>query len=93
MAVLEALQYSLPVVATAVDGIPEDVTDGDSALLVPPGDAGALAAALVRLVDYPGLRDRIAAGGREVYERRFTADAFASGLREIYVGHGLEPLD
>ena len=93
MAVLEALQYSLPVVATAVDGIPEDVTDRDSALLVPPGDAEALAAALVRLVDDPGLRDRIAAGGREVYERRFTADAFASALREIYVRHGLEPLD
>ena len=49
--------------------------------------------ALVRLGDEPGLRARIAAGGREVFERRFSADAFASGLREIYVGHGLEPLD
>ena len=60
---------------------------------MPPGDAEALAAALVRLVDDPGLRDRIAADGREVYERRFTADAFVSALREIYVRHGLEPLD
>ena len=93
MAVLEALQYSLPVVATAVDGIPEDVTDGESALLVLLADPESLAAALVRLVDDPGLRDRIAAGGREAHERRFTADAFASGLREIYVRHGLEPLD
>jgi glycosyltransferase involved in cell wall biosynthesis len=48
--VLEAMAHGLPVVATAVGGIPELVEHEDSALLVPPGDPHALAAALARLL-------------------------------------------
>ena len=45
-----------PVVATAVDGTPEIVRDGETGLLVPPSDAPALAAALARVLDDPDLR-------------------------------------
>jgi 2-deoxystreptamine N-acetyl-D-glucosaminyltransferase/2-deoxystreptamine glucosyltransferase len=60
----EAMAAGLPVVASDVGGIPEVVRDGETGLLVPPGDVGALAAALDRLVGDPALRARLAAGAR-----------------------------
>ncbi|RFU20423.1 glycosyltransferase [Geodermatophilus marinus] len=61
----EAMAAGLPVVASAVGGIPEVVRDGETGLLVPPGDVAALAAALDRLAGDPQLRARLAAGARE----------------------------
>jgi glycosyltransferase involved in cell wall biosynthesis len=58
----EALHAGVPLVATEVGGIPETV--GEAALLVPPGDPGALAAAVHRLLDDADLRARLAAAGR-----------------------------
>jgi glycosyltransferase involved in cell wall biosynthesis len=77
-AAVEALAVGTPVVATAVGGVPEVVTDGVNGLLVPPLDAAALAGALRRVLDDDALHDRlagqtkasVAAIGREqVYER------------------------
>jgi glycosyltransferase involved in cell wall biosynthesis len=59
--VVEALAVGTPVIATSVGGVPEVVRDGENGLLVPAGDAEALAAAIRRLLDEPGLRDRLAA--------------------------------
>jgi glycosyltransferase involved in cell wall biosynthesis len=58
--VVEALAVGTPVIATAVGGVPELVRDGSNGLLVPAGDAGALADAIRRLVAEPGLRGRLA---------------------------------
>jgi glycosyltransferase involved in cell wall biosynthesis len=59
--VLEALAVGTPVVAAAVGGVPEVVHDGENGLLVPPGDAAALGAAIARVLDDHGLRERLAA--------------------------------
>lgn len=70
MAVLEPAASGVPVVASAVGGIPELVGDGRTGLLVPPGDAGALAGALTRLVEAPGTAARMgAAAWSRVRER------------------------
>ena len=61
VALMEALALGLPVVATAVGGVAEQMHDGVDALLVPPGDPTALAAALERVVVDPELRARLAA--------------------------------
>ena len=56
MAILEAMALSRPVVASNVGGIPEMIEDGVTGLLVPPHDAEALSAAIVRLLNEPSAR-------------------------------------
>jgi glycosyltransferase involved in cell wall biosynthesis len=69
--VVEALGVGTPVVATAVGGVPEVVTDGANGLLVPPGDADALAGAVERFFADDGLRERLqAAAAPSVEEYR-----------------------
>ncbi len=88
LALLEALQAGAPVVASAVDGIPEDITDGEDGLLVPPGDSDALAEALARLLRDPELRTRLAGAGRATYKARFSAEAMTAALRDVYAEVG-----
>ena len=91
LSLLEALQAGRVVVATNVDGIPEDVSDGESALLVAPGDAEALRRALARALTDPALRAKLRRGARETFDRRFTADAFATALGRLYTEVGNTP--
>jgi glycosyltransferase involved in cell wall biosynthesis len=88
IALLEALQAGLPIVASDVDGIGEDVVHGDSALLVPPDDHQALAAALGALLASPVLRRRLGDRARAAFEQRFTAPVFARALGEAYAAAG-----
>src|SRR5712691_4797457 len=71
VALMEAMATGLPVVASRISGIPELVDDGRSGLLVPPGDAEALAAAIRRLHDDPALRERLGAAARERIQAGF----------------------
>jgi glycosyltransferase involved in cell wall biosynthesis len=66
---IEALAVARPVVASAVNGIPELVRDGETGFLVPPDDAGALAAAIGRVLADPDGAARLAARGRTAVER------------------------
>ena len=91
LALIEALQVGLPVIASRCDGIPEDVVDGESALLVTPGTPADLAAAIGRLLGDPALRKRLANGGRATFEARFSPDAFTEALRKTYAELGVTP--
>jgi glycosyltransferase involved in cell wall biosynthesis len=64
MALLEAISRGMAVVATGVGGVPDVVEDGESALVVPPGDPEALANALGRLAADPELRTRLGRAAR-----------------------------
>lgn len=74
-ALLEAMASGRPVVATDAGSIPEAVTDDVEGLLVPQGDAEALAAALERLVAEPALADRLGAAGARRAAAEFDAAA------------------
>lgn len=65
---VEALSIGVPVVSTAVGGVPEVVRDGENGLLVPPGRPDELAAAIRRMLEEPGLRDRLAAAAKPSVE-------------------------
>ena len=80
LTVLEAMASGLPIVATTVGGTPEAVTDGETGLLAPPGDAGALAVAIRRLLDDEALRGRLGAAAREAVLARFTLGRFCEDV-------------
>jgi glycosyltransferase involved in cell wall biosynthesis len=84
MSVLEAMAAGLPVVASAVGGVPEAVRDGETGTLVPPGDSAALAHALRRLVSDPALRDRLGEAGRRRVEREFSLERFEREHLDLY---------
>jgi glycosyltransferase involved in cell wall biosynthesis len=91
LSLLEAMQAGAAPVVSRIDGIPEDVTDGESALMAAPGDAADLAGALRRVLDDPALRKRLARRAHAVYRARFTPDAFSAALRDAYTGLGFPP--
>jgi len=84
LAVLEAMAMSRPCVASRTGGLPEIVEHEGSGLLVPPGDAGALAAALLRLARDPSLRRRMGRRGRAIVEERFDIRETARRLAALY---------
>ena len=81
---VEAAAFGVPVVATAVGGVVEQVRDGETGLLVPPHDPPALAAALRALIDDPELRRRLGAAGRTLVRERFTIQRNAQELAAAY---------
>jgi glycosyltransferase involved in cell wall biosynthesis len=83
-ALLEAMAAGAPVVATAVGGIPEMVTHGESALLVEPGDCEAMTNAIAALLNDGDLARRLAARAREIVLERHAPEARARRLVEIY---------
>jgi glycosyltransferase involved in cell wall biosynthesis len=82
--ILEAMASSLPVVSTPVFGIPEAAVDGETALLVPPGDAGALASAMGRLIRDDELRRMLGHAGRRRFEKLFTLDRHLDTMQRFY---------
>jgi glycosyltransferase involved in cell wall biosynthesis len=84
MSVLEAMAAGLPVVATAVGGVPEVVVDGETGILVPPGDVQALADAIQRLLEDAALRARMGAAGRRRAKTSFALPAWAAAHRALY---------
>jgi glycosyltransferase involved in cell wall biosynthesis len=82
---VEAMACGAAVVATTGGALPEVVgRDGETGLLVPPDDPGALAAAIARLLDDAELRARLGAAGRERVLSRFTWGVTAKGTAECY---------
>ena len=81
--VLEAMFAGLPVVSTPVGGIPEMVLDGETGVLVPPGDEAAIAAALERLLGDDALRARMGAAARMRAHERFDARKTTAELLHV----------
>jgi glycosyltransferase involved in cell wall biosynthesis len=72
-------------VVTAIAGIPAMVADGRTGLVVPPGDAGALAAALERLLRDRSAIERFGNAARERYMERYTDKQMARSLESLFV--------
>jgi glycosyltransferase involved in cell wall biosynthesis len=86
MVLLEAMRAGLPCVASAIpgSGVGEVVADGESGLLVRPGDAAALTTALARLDHDAELRERFGRSGRQRWRERYRPDAVSAATRQVY---------
>lgn len=84
MALLEGMSLGLPTIASDYGGNPYVVEDGATGLIFPSRNAPALADAMERLMDSPRERSALGARAREVYEDRFTGEAFARATERIY---------
>ncbi len=84
LALLEAAAMGVPILASACGGIPEMVTDGEQALLVPPGNSTVLAQALLQLAKDPELRARLVRNARTRVQQSFSLEAQARATLEVY---------
>jgi glycosyltransferase involved in cell wall biosynthesis len=84
MVALEAMAAHRPVIASRVGGVPEIVRDGDTGLLVPPGDSAKLAQALLALLRQPALRQELGARGGALVAQRFSIERVSALTEALY---------
>jgi glycosyltransferase involved in cell wall biosynthesis len=84
LAILEAMACGKPVVATRINGVPEAVIDGRTGILVESGDEEAIAGAILRLLDQPGLARTMGDEARRVVEQHFSIDRFVRQVEDLY---------
>jgi glycosyltransferase involved in cell wall biosynthesis len=84
LALVEAMAAARPIVATAIDGIPELVDDGRTGILVPARDVERLADGILQLLRNPARAAEMGAAGRRLVETRFSAGRMASKMIEVY---------
>jgi glycosyltransferase involved in cell wall biosynthesis len=85
LALVEAMAYGCPIVATAVGGVPELIQDGINGLLCGPGDSKSLAACISRLLENPALRTRFGRAARRSFESGpFSPESVCTAVTSIY---------
>ena len=84
ISILEAMARRKPVIASAVGGVPEVITDGIDGLLAPPADPQALAGAITRLAGDEPLRRRIGEAGYRTVVDRFSIDSMVRRIEQVY---------
>jgi glycosyltransferase involved in cell wall biosynthesis len=89
VSLLEAMAAGCPVIATAVGGIPDLITDGIDGLLVPSGHPEALAHAMERVLQDPAFARRLGNAARETVAHRYAAERSLDRLDRIYAGLGV----
>ena len=81
---VEAMMFAKPVVGCAVGGMVEVIAEGETGLLVPPGDPEALHVALRRLVADPDLRERMGNAARRRYDANYRPEHMAAGVANFF---------
>lgn len=87
LALIDAMAAGKPVIASAISGIPELITDGESGLLVDPANPRMLAEAIARVQREPILRARLSARAREKVAREFSLEDCINRLIELFDAH------
>jgi glycosyltransferase involved in cell wall biosynthesis len=86
MALLEAMAVGVPVIATAVGGVPKVVTDGVNGFLVPPGEVGPLSEKIQMLIENPDLKRRLSIEGINTIKRNYDIFSWCRRIENLYDG-------
>ncbi|WP_409192481.1 glycosyltransferase family 4 protein [Bradyrhizobium sp. RDM4] len=84
MSVIEGLAHGVPIVCTPVGALPDLIEDEKTGLIVEPGDVEGLASALARIIDDPGLMQRLGENGRTLHRTRLAIEVCAERLVAIW---------
>ena len=84
LSVMEAMSHGLPVVATAVGGVPELVRQGENGILVESGDAQAMATAVLELAGDRELRSRLGASSRRIFDAEYSLASVVQRTQQLY---------
>jgi glycosyltransferase involved in cell wall biosynthesis len=82
-ALLEAMGYGLPVIATPVQGVDEMIRDGENGLIIALDDLQTISDVIVRLLDDPGERKRLGRAARETIEKEYTLDKMCTRYESL----------
>ncbi len=83
LSVIEAMSEGLPIVTTTCDGIPEDIQDNYSGILVPPHDSVLLAKAIVRTLTDGSLARKLGTNAKKTYEKKFTFSGMKKDIQRL----------
>ncbi len=89
--ILEAMSLGVPVIGTDVAGIPEEIENGITGIVVPPKDAEAIKTAMVSLISDDNLRIKMGKASRERFDKLFTLDRMISRYLALYESIGESP--
>ncbi len=81
---MESMAYEKPVIATKVGGVPEEVINEETGLLVPPGDFRSLADAIIRLLQNDDLRREMGKKGKKLVEKRYNNKQMVKAHKTLY---------
>jgi glycosyltransferase involved in cell wall biosynthesis len=85
MVTLEAMAMAKPIIATKIDGITEQITDGVDGILVPPRDPSALAKAVIRVLNDKELARSMGLSARKKVEREYSVEKMVAETEEVYM--------
>lgn len=88
LSMLEAMSHSMPIIATHIDGIPEDITNNISGLLVKPGNPTELANALEKLLENPTLANKFGHQARKEYIAKHNSGQTKKSIRKLLKNYG-----
>ncbi len=84
ISILEAMAMKIPVIASRIGGIPEQVIDGETGILVDPGDASAIALSILNLLESSERRHEMGENARELIKRKFSLESCVKAHKEMY---------
>ena len=85
MVTLEAMAMAKPIIATKIDGITEQITDGENGILVPPKDHNALSKAILRLIQDKELSKKLGMSARKKVEQEFSVEKMVAETEKVYL--------